>query len=186
MIRRLRAPPATRAGDDMAHKKKASRRRRDSSGSPEEAPYRVGYGRPPQATRFKPKQSGNPKGRPRRIPTLSAVFKKVLEEQVEIREGERVRRMSNLHVLVRNAVRRAQNGDPKLLRVLSIMLRIELGSPPEDTDADEFNSATDEAILADFIARHALEKQPSVNPVNQSAHEVTKPDTPVMPGRAKP
>lgn len=29
-------------------------------------PYEVGYGRPPKATQFKPGQSGNPKGRPRK------------------------------------------------------------------------------------------------------------------------
>ena len=33
---------------------------------PEEEPtYEVGYGKPPQATRFQPGKSGNPKGRPK-------------------------------------------------------------------------------------------------------------------------
>lgn len=32
-------------------------------------PYLVGYGKPPLHTRFKPGQSGNPRGRPRRAPT---------------------------------------------------------------------------------------------------------------------
>ena len=44
----------------------------------DDKPYRVGYGRPPLASRFKPNQSGNPKGRPRRPLSLRAVVDQVL------------------------------------------------------------------------------------------------------------
>lgn len=37
---------------------------RRASGDQSSTPYEVGYGRPPKATRFKPGQSGNPKGGP--------------------------------------------------------------------------------------------------------------------------
>jgi hypothetical protein len=50
----------------MAAKRKSGDRRGDEIKGGDEKPYRVGYGRPPLATRFKPNQSGNPKGRPRR------------------------------------------------------------------------------------------------------------------------
>jgi Family of unknown function (DUF5681) len=36
-----------------------------SNETPPSAEYRVGYGRPPPWTQFKPKKSGNPKGRPK-------------------------------------------------------------------------------------------------------------------------
>jgi hypothetical protein len=49
----------------MATKRKGGRRGNEINGG-DEKPYRVGYGRPPLETRFKPNQSGNPKGRPRR------------------------------------------------------------------------------------------------------------------------
>jgi hypothetical protein len=78
----------------MATKRKGGRRGNESKVG-DEKPYRVGYGRPPLETRFKPNQSGNPKGRPRRPPSWRAVVEKVLEEKVEIRVGDRILRMSN-------------------------------------------------------------------------------------------
>ena len=81
-----------------------------------EKPYRVGYARPPKETQFKANQSGNPKGRPRHIPTWRAVVSKALEERIQIREGQRLRWMSLRQAFVRTALRRALNNDPKSLR----------------------------------------------------------------------
>jgi hypothetical protein len=50
----------------MAAKRKSSDRRGNDIKLGDGKPYRVGFGRPPLKTRFKPNQSGNPKGRPRR------------------------------------------------------------------------------------------------------------------------
>jgi len=50
----------------MAAKRKSNDRHGNGVKVGDEKPYRVGYGRPPLETRFKPNQSGNPKGRPRR------------------------------------------------------------------------------------------------------------------------
>lgn len=138
----------------MARKNRGTGRRGKDFKVADEKPYRVGYGRPPLATRFKPNQSGNPKGRPRRPLSLRAVVEKVLEEKVEIREGERVLRMSNRQALARAALRRALNGDPKLLRAVALMMRAEIGLEQPEDEAAARVSASDEAILADFIARH--------------------------------
>jgi hypothetical protein len=102
----------------MAAKRKSSDWRGHEIKVGDEKPYRIGYGRPPLETRFKPNQSGNPKGRPRRPLSFHAVVEKVLEEKVEVREGDRISRMSNRQALARAAFRRALNGDPKLLRAL--------------------------------------------------------------------
>jgi hypothetical protein len=75
-----------------------------------------------------------------------------MDEKVEIREGERVLRISNRQALARAAVRRALNGDPKLLRTAALMMRSEIGleQPAEEV---AHLSASDEAILADYLAR---------------------------------
>jgi Family of unknown function (DUF5681) len=138
----------------MATKPKSSDRRGDEVNGGDEKPYRVGYGRPPLETRFKPNQSVNPKGRPRRPPSWRAVVEKVLDEKVEIRVGERILRMSNRHALARNAVRRAHNGDPKLLRVLVLLMRAEVGLETPEDEAAAGVSASDEAILDAYLARH--------------------------------
>ena len=41
--------------------------------------YEVGYRRPPKTTRFKPGQSGNPKGRPAKARNFKSDVKKTLE-----------------------------------------------------------------------------------------------------------
>lgn len=159
----------------MARKNKGGGRPGKSTDEDGENPYSVGYGRPPKATQFKPNQSGNPKGRPRRIPTLHAVVAKVMEEQIEIREGERVLRMSNRYALARNAVRRALNGDPKLFRALAVMMRIESGEGQGEDEAKAYISAADEAILADFFARHGTEDRRSDDRADDQTDEPTKP-----------
>ena len=68
---------------------------------------RIGYGNPPTHTRFKPGQSGNPKGRPkdaRRGPTDVAG---ILDEPVPVKQGGVTRKISPFEASVRQQVGRA-------------------------------------------------------------------------------
>ena len=47
--------------------------------------YAVGYRKPPTATRFKPVQSGNPKGRPKGSPNLATDLSTELGELITVR-----------------------------------------------------------------------------------------------------
>jgi Family of unknown function (DUF5681) len=158
----------------MTGKNKTDGRLGKKFNAADEKSYRVGYGRPPLATRFKPNQSGNPKGRPRRPLSLRAVVEKVLEEKIDVREGNRVLRMSNRQALARAALRRALNGDPKLLRALALMMRAEIGLEQPEDGAAAHVSASDEAILADFLARHGTEPDHG----NQEADKSAEPPLP--------
>jgi Family of unknown function (DUF5681) len=55
---------------------------------------RVGYKRPPQHSKFKPGQSGNPKGRPKGALNLETDLTQELSEKIAIREGERSLKLS--------------------------------------------------------------------------------------------
>ena len=145
---------------------------RKKTGRTDHKSYRVGYGRPPVETRFKPNQSGNPKGRPKRQLTFPEVVSEVLAERVEIRSGDRTIRMTNRHALVRNAIRRALNGDPKLLRALPGITNIET-IRAEDVEAKTSITAEDEAILEDFMRRNV---NPQAAP-NNSADAAEEPTT---------
>jgi uncharacterized protein DUF5681 len=134
----------------MGHRRKD----RDHVRSNEEKPYRVGYGRPPIETRFKPGRSGNPNGRGKKRLSFSQVTEQVLNESVELRIGDRVLRMSNRQALVRAAVRQAFAGKPRLLSVLPAIMRYESECLQSESDAELNLPAKDEAILADFLARH--------------------------------
>jgi hypothetical protein len=128
----------------------------------DEKPYCVGYGRPPAETRFKPGVSGNPKGRRKKTPSFSEVTEQVLNEQIELRTGDRLLRMSNRQALVRSAIRQALNGKPRLLSVLPAIMRYENENLQGRADANLNLAAEDEAILADFLARHKTPENPGV------------------------
>ena len=60
------------------------------------ADERVGYRRPPIVTRFRPGQSGNPRGRPRGARSVSTVIAAALSERVAVTENGQRRHISKL------------------------------------------------------------------------------------------
>lgn len=60
------------------------------------ADYEVGYGKPPTSTRFKPGESGNPRGRPKKsVPrreTDAEILRRIGDELIEIKGVRRSRR----------------------------------------------------------------------------------------------
>ena len=86
------------------------------------ADYDVGYGKPPKATRFKKGQSGNPKGRVKKstVEDLRVLLDGILAEEVAVREGGRVRNMSNLesmlHIQMTNALKGSKSAIRGLIR----------------------------------------------------------------------
>jgi hypothetical protein len=114
----------------------------------------VGYGRPPLHSRFKPGQSGNPNGRPKRSSNMSTIVQKVLNESVPIREGGRLRRMSTMEALFRSILARAFKGDPKSMNSLMIMVKQSGYGTDHDESKPETLSGVDyEAILSDYVTR---------------------------------
>jgi len=75
----------------------------------------VGYRRPPIATRFKPGQSGNPKGRAGGSVNLQTMFNKILNERVSVREGSRLRKISKAEAILRGIIVNAMKGDPRAI-----------------------------------------------------------------------
>ncbi len=145
----------------MARKNKPSSHRGERFNNIEEEPYRVGHGHPPKQTQFKPGQSGNPKGRRKKTPSFSEVTEQVLNENVELRVGDRVLRMSNRKALVQLAIRQALAGKPRLSTVLPAITRYENESLRGRADASPSLTADDEAILSDFLARHRASEKPT-------------------------
>lgn len=75
---------------------------------------KVGKGVPPVETRFKPGQSGNPKGRPKSI-TLSEAYRKMLAQVDETDELKRTR----AEVLAEQMYSKAKSGDVSALREIA-------------------------------------------------------------------
>src|SRR5215211_2286641 len=81
-------------------------------------PNAVGYKRPPVHSRFKPGQSGNPSGRAKGSQNLKTLFHKILKEEVSLREGSDVRKVSKAEALMRGLIVGALKGDSRSLGTL--------------------------------------------------------------------
>src|SRR5258705_1161284 len=81
-------------------------------------PAKVGYGSPPVHSQFKPGQSGNPSGRARGSQNLKTLFNKVLDEEISLRGGTDVKRITKAEAIVREVVVGALKGDARNTAIL--------------------------------------------------------------------
>jgi hypothetical protein len=147
-------------------------------GRTDEGRYEVGYGRPPLHSRFKRGKSGNPKGRPKQSGNLRTIVKQVSDEQIQIRDGDRLRRMPRIEALVRTTFARALK-DPKALPSLIVLLRqCGYGADHNEPAGDVLLGPEYQTIIDDFLARQGIEKDTSdedVQPVLSPAVKPAKP-----------
>ena len=97
-------------------------------------PAKVGYRNPPAHTRFKPGQSGNPSGRPKGGQNLKTIFNKILNEEVALREGADVKKISKAEAILRSVVVGALKGDSRSLGMLLRLAEQAGGFEDERTD----------------------------------------------------
>jgi hypothetical protein len=91
-------------------------KRKEDSPSPG---FSVGYGKPPEATRFQPGKSGNPKGRPVSRKDTEPAIDRVLGERFVVVERGRRRRIPAEEVIYRQQRTKAMNGDLNAAKYLS-------------------------------------------------------------------
>src|SRR4051812_10472457 len=96
----------------------------------------AGYGKPPKHFRFKPGQSGNPKGRPKgRIP-LARLLEKHLDAKMTVTIGGQQKTITRREALVIGFVGDALKGKDKVRKqVLDLLLLLEAQNPPDTSDA---------------------------------------------------
>ena len=116
--------------------------------------YVVGYGRPPEHTRFKPGKSGNPKGRPKGARGLNTLARELLTARVPVRTASGEKRMHRIEAVLHKAFELALKGNP---RALSQILSLYASAVPETAATEiapptEELSTTDLAILEEFKA----------------------------------
>ena len=116
-----------------------------SSDQPElipELPNEVGYGKPPEATRFKKGVSGNPKGRPRGGLNVATVFVRTLRERVTINESGRRKTVTKLEAALKQLINKAASGDLRALRQLVELAR--------DAEAKQSTSGMQNPVIGEL------------------------------------
>jgi len=126
---------------------------------PAEAPasaagnYQVGYAKPPRHSRFKPGQSGNPKGRPKGAQSLNTIVRKRMLETVPLKTARGIKQVRKVEALFIKAMEVASKGEMRAIERLFAMYASAVPEPREASDPTgpidpALVSAADEAILA--------------------------------------
>src|SRR5688572_3666738 len=85
--------------------------------------FDVGYGKPPESTRFKKGQSGNPRGRPRGRKNWVTQAERILNEKVVINESGRRTTVTKFEAAVKQLVNKAASGDHRAIQALLALQR---------------------------------------------------------------
>jgi hypothetical protein len=83
----------------------------------------VGYGQPPERTRFKPGQSGNPRGRPKGASNMATVLERTLKEKVIVIENGKRKTVTKLEAAVKQLANQAASGQLKAMQLLTTLVR---------------------------------------------------------------
>ncbi|MGO9390702.1 DUF5681 domain-containing protein [Rhodoblastus sp.] len=112
----------------------------------------IGYGRPPLHSRFKPGESGNPRGRPKGAVSFKADLLEELSETIAVGGGEV--RITKQRAIVKRLVAASLDGNPKATTAL-INLCVKL-LPDQETDP---RAAENEAFV-DKLAERETAAEP--------------------------
>jgi hypothetical protein len=140
---------------------KNNRRSDSAPAQPEssDSEYTVGPGRPPKEHRFKPGQSGNPKGAKRKpvsmAPDLKLALERALTKKITLKQGEKERLVTMAAAGIEQLVAQYVKGDRHARRdliALADKLGVELmaGQPQAIEEAFATNH---EAILSAYVRR---------------------------------
>ena len=116
--------------------------------SSEDTPYKVGYGKPPKDTRFKPGTSGNPKGRKARGTTVKARLQEKLHRLLKLSTGTT---STPLDIILDRAVHDLAAGNPgKWAQTLEFLGQFDPKQKfkPTSNDEERLNK-----LLADLVRK---------------------------------
>jgi Family of unknown function (DUF5681) len=85
--------------------------------------YSVGYGKPPNHSKFKKGQSGHPAGRPRGSLNFDKSLRDSFYETVLVKERGQSKRMTKFEIAIKQHVKNAMLGDLKAIEVCLSILR---------------------------------------------------------------
>ena len=142
------------------------------------AKNRVGYRKPPENSRFKAGQSGNPKGRPIGTKNLKTDLGEELQKVITVREGPRAIKISKQLAIIKTLIAKTLRGDARAAITLTSMMYKVLDLGDDALPADAPLGSYDIEILEAFKRRLLASAPPvaaspveGVQPVTVSGDE---------------
>jgi len=124
------------------------------------------YRNPPEHSRFKPGQSGNPLGRPKKRKSVADELNEELNVVIPVREGTRTIEMTKARAIARELLRLAIGGD---LRAATIVVSC-AGRLSNSDEPIQETTPDDVALIDDFVEREIRRRAADSKSEDQS-HE---------------
>ena len=118
--------------------------------------YDVGFGKPPQHSRFRAGQSGNSKGRPKGSKNLETLLTEALDEKVVVKEEGRRRAITKREVVIKQLVNKSAGADLQAIRMLlGIMQGFQSAAAAAENSeaADQPLSEADRQVMEELSRR---------------------------------
>ena len=119
---------------------------------PQDRPeYDVGYGKPPEATRFKKGQSGNPRGRPKTSRNVGKMLEGIFYRKITITENGVRREVTMLEAIFRQVANGAAKGElrhvDRVMKLMPIMTEALLVERLSGEEGGPVDPQADKAVL---------------------------------------
>ena len=124
------------------------------------------YRNPPEHSRFKPGQSVNPLGRPKKRKSVADELNEELNVVIPVREGTRTIEMTKARAIARELLRLAMGGD---LRAATIVVSC-AGRLSNSDEPIQETTPDDVALIDDFVEREIRRRAADSKSEDQS-HE---------------
>src|SRR5947209_15988833 len=105
--------------------------------------YRVGYRKPPEHSKFKPGQSGNPRGKPKGAKNYDTILHQILHRKLSVRDRGSIRQVPLIEAMLLKFAEEALRGNPK---AAAFLLNRYAPEEPEEASTQDL-SREDQQIL---------------------------------------
>jgi hypothetical protein len=120
----------------------------------------VGYKKPPKETQFKPGQSGNPKGRPKKVKDFDKLFDRELSQTIRISDGGQMLSLTKREVLVKGLVNDALKGERAAQKLVVNLMKSQHTIEAFEPDASDY------AALMELFEKAKLEDEKPEEPLD--------------------